>query len=101
MRVKNSAKPSGLLSNKAARAWTRAQFDGADLAADTQAPVISYVATSDVGSFSGDLKAFFDDATTRSGGFTSDLLLTDVFFGFEIWNPVSGLKVDNFSVKVE
>jgi xyloglucan-specific endo-beta-1,4-glucanase len=75
--------------------------DGADLAADPNAPVISYVATSDVGSFDGDLKAFFTDATTRSAGFTADLLLTDVFFGFEIWSPVSGLKVENFSVNVQ
>jgi hypothetical protein len=79
--------------------------EGADLQADQAAPVISYVATSTMNSFNGDLKPFFDDAVNRSGGgskpFGADFLLTDVFFGFEIWNSVSGLKVDNFSVEVQ
>jgi hypothetical protein len=75
--------------------------DGADLIADSNAPVISYVATSTTNSFSGDLKAFFVDAQQRSGAFTADLLLTDVFFGFEIWGGGNGLAVDSFEVEVK
>lgn len=79
--------------------------EGADLQADASAPVISYVATSTMNSFNGDLKPFFDDAVGRSGGgsgqFGADLLLTDVFFGFEIWSGGQGLKVDSFSVDVQ
>ena len=75
--------------------------DGADLVADPNAPVISYVAKSTSNTFNGDLKAFFTDAQSRSGAFTSDLLLTDVFFGFEIWSGGQGLKVDNFTVNIQ
>jgi Glycosyl hydrolase family 12 len=74
--------------------------EGADLAADPNAPVISYVAKASVNTFDGDLKAFFTDATNRSAAFTSDLLLTDVFFGFEIWSGGQGLKVDSFEVQI-
>jgi hypothetical protein len=79
--------------------------EGADLQADGAAPVISYVATSAMNTFNGDLKPFFEDAIGRqnqgSKAFAADLLLTDVFFGFEIWNPVTGLKVDSFTAVVE
>lgn len=75
--------------------------EGADLAADANAPVISYVATSTTNTFNGDLKAFFEDAKTRSNAFTGDLLLTDVFFGFEIWEGGNGLSVDSFEVEVQ
>lgn len=75
--------------------------EGADLQADGNAPVISYVAKATTNTFDGDLKAFFTDATSRSNQFTSDLLLTDVFFGFEIWSGGQGLKVDSFEVNVQ
>lgn len=71
-------------------------------------PVISYVnegaALTD---FQFDLKAFMNDAVTRSqqgqlGGFqfTNDLVLTDVFAGFEIWSGGTDLRVDAFSAVV-
>jgi cellulose 1,4-beta-cellobiosidase len=71
-------------------------------------PVISYVAKSTVTSFSGDLKAFFDDAVkagdTANGispAFSADWYLTDVFGGFEIWSGGAGLKCDEFTVAVK
>ncbi len=74
---------------------------GADLLADVSAPVISYVAKTSTNTFNGDLVPFLEDAPTRSIPFTSGLLLTDVFFGFEIWNGGVGLKVDDFEVDVQ
>ena len=71
-------------------------------------PVISYVAKSTTASFTGDLKAFFNDAVTKadtSNGitqtFSSAWYLTDVFAGFEIWSGGSGLKCDEFSVVIK
>lgn len=79
--------------------------EGADLMAAADAPVISYVARTTTNTFNGDLKPFFQDAIGRSGGgskqFSADLLLTDVFFGFEIWNGGTGLKVDSFTIDVQ
>ena len=60
-------------------------------------PVVSYVATSPLTSFSFDLKAFIDDATSkRSGTITTSMALTNVFAGFEIWSGGAGLKTNNF-----
>lgn len=75
--------------------------EGADLHADANAPVISYVARNTTNTFDGDLKPFFDDAVSRSVPFTSELLVTDVFFGFEIWSGGQDLTVDNFDVDVQ
>lgn len=73
---------------------------------DAKRPVVSYVATTTLSSFSFDLKAFMDDAVKnaeadqKAGGtsqaFSSDWLLTDVFGGFEIWNgsQAKGLKAE-------
>ena len=64
----------------------------------TGRPVISYVANSTVQNFSGNLKAFFDDAVANAAddmskgtpaitqAFANSWYLTDVFAGFEIWN---------------
>jgi hypothetical protein len=64
----------------------------------TGRPVISYVADSTVQNFSGNLKAFFDDAVANAAddmskgtpaitqAFANNWYLTDVFAGFEIWN---------------
>jgi hypothetical protein len=47
-------------------------------------PVVSYVATSTMTSFSGDLKPFFTDAANY--GIPASWYLTDVFAGFECWS---------------
>jgi hypothetical protein len=47
-------------------------------------PVVSYVATSTSGSFTGDLKPFFTDAAQH--GIPANWYLTDVFAGFECWS---------------
>jgi hypothetical protein len=63
----------------------------------TGRPVISYVANSTTQNFSGNLKAFFDDAVANGSAdmsagsgitqaFSNSWYLTDVFAGFEIWN---------------
>jgi hypothetical protein len=86
------------------------QSSGTD---DSGRPVISYVAKSTVSSFSGDLKAFFDDAVKNgasdmsAGGtsqaFANSWLLTDVFGGFELWSAGDGvgLSADEFTVKLQ
>jgi hypothetical protein len=76
---------------------------------DSGRPVISYVATSTMSSFNGDLKAFFDDAVKNgdadksAGGtsqaFSNSWYLTDVFAGFEIWSggDAVGLTANEFT----
>jgi hypothetical protein len=71
---------------------------------DANRPVVSYVAKSTISNFSGNLKAFFDDAVANgdadktAGGtsqaFSNSWYLTDVFGGFEIWSGGKGLSVD-------
>jgi hypothetical protein len=63
-------------------------------------PVVSYVATSTSGSFSGDLKPFFTDAAAH--GIPANWYLTDVFGGFECWSGADcvGKKVEEFTVNV-
>jgi hypothetical protein len=71
-------------------------------------PVISYVNEGPaIADYEFDLKLFMNDAVTRSqqgqlGGFqfTADLVLTDVFAGFEIWSGGGGLSVSDFSAVV-
>jgi Glycosyl hydrolase family 12 len=74
--------------------------DGADLMADPNAPVISFVVKSSINSLTFDLKDFIDVAVSKYG-LPSTLLLTDVFAGFEIWNGGTGLKVDEFKMDVQ
>jgi hypothetical protein len=71
-------------------------------------PVISYVAKSTINNFSGDLKAFFDDAVSKADTangitqpFSSSWYLTDVFGGFEIWSNGKGLSNDGFTVDIK
>jgi hypothetical protein len=80
---------------------------------DSGRPVVSYVAKSTVSNFSGDLKAFFDDAVKNgdadksAGGtsqaFSNSWLLTDVFGGFELWTAGDGvgLTTDEFTVSIK
>jgi hypothetical protein len=86
------------------------QSSGTD---DSGRPVVSYVATSTMSSFSGDLKAFFDDAVKNgeadksAGGtsqaFSNSWYLTDVFGGFEIWSGGDGvgLQVTEFTAVIK
>lgn len=68
---------------------------------DSNLPVISYVNTgAAVLDYSFDLKAFIDDAVARNVGLTTNMFLTDVFAGFEIWTGGTGLRVDEFSIEV-
>lgn len=85
-----SVQASGVsISGKSWDVWYGGQQNGK--------PVVSYVATSPLTSYSFDLKAFIDDATSkRSGTITSGMALTNVFAGFEIWSGGAGLKTNNF-----
>lgn len=68
---------------------------------NNEATVVSYVAQGgDIPSMSFDLLEFINDSKSRGMNAT---YLTDVFFGFEIWNGGAGgnLSVDEFSCKVE
>jgi hypothetical protein len=78
--------------------WVGPRGDGPEGYND--APVVSFVARGDVSSMTFNMKDFIDKAT--SYGLSSSMYLTDVFFGFEIWNGGSGgnLKVDEFTCVV-
>jgi hypothetical protein len=66
---------------------------------NSSAPVVSYVATSDITSVdSFDLKPFFTDAASH--GISSSLYLTDVFGGFEIWSGGTNAAVQKFTAVV-
>ncbi len=80
--------------------WKGPRGDGPEGYND--APVISFVAQGDIPSMSFDLKPFFDEAVANYG-LPAQAYLTDVFFGFEIWNGGAGgnLSVDEFTCKVE
>jgi hypothetical protein len=81
--------------------------NGAEDNLNDNAPVISYVATATIPNFQANLKAFMDDAVSRSGAglngftFTNDLVLTDVFGGAEIWSGGQNLSVQEFTVDVQ
>jgi len=66
------------------------------------APVVSFVSRGDISSWSFDLKAFITEARKAPYNMNA-AYLTDVFFGFEIWNGGAGgnLSVDEFTCKVE
>jgi hypothetical protein len=75
---------------------------------DGASPVISYVSNGTINDYDFDLNVFIQDAVQRasSGGlrglaFGSNLYLTDVYAGFEIWNGGQGLSVTNFEVNVQ
>ncbi len=74
---------------------------------DGASPVISYVANGTVNDYPFDLNVFIQDAVQRAstGGlrglqFSSNLFLTDVFAGFEIWAGGAGLRVNEFTADV-
>lgn len=68
---------------------------------DSALPVMSYVNEgASLQSYSFDLNVFIKDAIQRNIGLNANMYLTDVFAGFEIWNGGTGLRVDEFSAKV-
>jgi hypothetical protein len=78
-------------------------------AADADSPVISYIKQgAALTDYAFDLNDFIQDAVQRSQSgqlngltFSSELFLTDVFAGFEIWNGGSNLSVNAFTVDVQ
>ena len=66
------------------------------------APVVSFVSRGDIPSWSFDLQAFIAEAASKYG-LPANTYLTDVFFGFEIWNGGAGgnLAVDEFTIDVQ
>jgi hypothetical protein len=65
------------------------------------AQVISYVVPgASIQDYSFDLNLFIKDAVQR-GLLNSNMFLTDVFAGFEIWSGGSGLRVNEFSIDVQ
>jgi hypothetical protein len=78
-------------------------------AADADSPVISYIKQgAALTDYAFDLNDFIQDAVQRSQDgqlnglqFSSELFLTDVFAGFEIWNGGSNLSVNAFTVDVQ
>jgi hypothetical protein len=60
-------------------------------------PCTSYVARSAMGTYSGNLAAFIQDAVSRNH-VQSSWYLTNVFFGFEIWSGGVGLSLSNCSI---
>jgi hypothetical protein len=71
-------------------------------------PVISYVAKSQLGSLTFDLKDFMNDAVSKADSangitqtFSDSWYLTDVFAGFEIWSGGQGLSCDEFSAEIK
>jgi len=65
------------------------------------APVVSYVAKTEVGSMTFDLNLFIKDAA--ASGIQSSWYLTDVFGGFEIWtgSDSAGLQCTGFTCVVK
>jgi hypothetical protein len=66
-------------------------------------PCISYVATSDINTWTGDIAAFITHAKTVQGGnyMKDSWYLANVFAGFEIWSGGQGLKTNSFSAIVK
>jgi hypothetical protein len=97
------------LEGQSFQLWVGRRDEG--LAANGQdgaSPVISYVSNGTINDYDFDLNVFIQDAVQRAsnGGlrglaFGSNLYLTDVFAGFEIWNDGAGLSVTNFEVNVQ
>jgi glycosyl hydrolase family 12 len=98
-----NAGPTVTIGGKSWVVWTgprggTGSSNGSCVVQNSNAPVVSYVATSDVTDWSGDLKPFFTDAQTR--GIQSSWYLTDVFGGFEIWSGGNGASVKEFTAIV-
>lgn len=69
---------------------------------NSNAPVVSYVATSSMLSYTFDLNVYIKDAVSR-GYIQNSWYLTDVFAGFEIWNgpAAAGLQETAFTAVVQ
>ncbi len=87
------------IANRSWQVWVGPRGDGPE--GYNSAKVVSFVATENHSSNEFDLLDFIKAAQPH--GIGSDLYLTDVFFGFEIWNGGAGgnLAVDEFTCAVE
>ncbi len=77
--------------------WVGPRGDGPEGYND--ATVVSYVSPSKLNSLTFDLKDFMVDAASH--GIGSNMYLTDVFGGFEIWGGGSNLAMEEFSINVQ
>ncbi len=85
------------LDGKTFDVWQGPRNDGSQF---SNAPVVSYVATTTIDSWSFDLNAFIDDAVANHG-FNTGWYLSDVFAGFEIWSGGQGATVNEFTAVVQ
>ena len=105
---------SATIGNKSYTVWRGPSGVAATGTDGVGRPVISYVSNSTNQSFSGDLKAFIDDAVANGGAdmsagsgitqaFANTWYLTDVFGGFQIWtgSDTTGLQCTGFSCVVQ
>jgi len=63
-------------------------------------PCISYVSTKPMDTLDYDLNNFIQDSVTNSYGITSDMYLSIIFGGFEIWGGADGLQARSFCANV-
>jgi len=91
---------SATIGGQSFTVWRGPRGDGP--AGYNDAPVVSYVANSQINNWTFNLKEFFSNAESN-GWLPSNLYLTDVFGGFEIWSGGAGgnLSVTEFSCVVE
>jgi hypothetical protein len=67
---------------------------------DTDPPCISYVSSKPLDGLDYDLNSFIQDAVENSYGVTSDMYLSVIFAGFEIWGGADGLQAKAFCANV-
>jgi hypothetical protein len=73
-----------------------------DVWIDDSDPVcVSYVSASRLDALEFDLNHFIQDAVDSRYGVTSEMYLSVIFAGFEIWGGGDGLRVDSFCARVE
>lgn len=97
-----------MLEGRAFRLFVGRRDEGlAATGTDGASPVISYVANGTINDYEFDLNVFIQDAVRRAqtGGlrglqFGTNLFLTDIFAGFEIWNGGAGLRLNEFTADV-
>ena len=79
--------------------WVGPRGDGPD--GYNPAPVVTFVAREDIPSMTFDIRDFISHA--EAYGIDSAMYVTDIHFGFEIWNGGAGggLGVDEFTCRVE
>ena len=66
----------------------------------TDPPCVSYVSDTPLDGLEFDLGAFIKDAVAKSHGVTSNMYLSVVFGGFEIWGGADGIQLSQFCATV-